>query len=63
MQETRTESESITIPAEAAVQLVNLFYDKNNNFPENSVDYFCWKKSINDVFQYLEEIKKEVKKL
>jgi hypothetical protein len=44
-------------------ELLKKFYDKNNNYPEKSYDYFCHKKSIIDAKEFLKEVDKELSKL
>ena len=46
-----------------AKDLVNKFYSKNNNYSEKSLDYFIYKKSINDAKEFIKEVNKEIKKL
>ncbi len=46
-----------------AKNLVNGFYIINNNYPEKSLDYFDYKKSVIDAKSFLIEIKKELNKL
>ena len=46
-----------------AKNLVNYFYIINNNYFENSLDYFEYKKSVIDAKIFLIEIKKELNKL
>ena len=46
-----------------AKDLVNKFYSKNNNYPEKSLDYFIYKKSIDDAKEFLKEVNTEIKKI
>ncbi len=46
-----------------AKNLVNDFYIVNNNYPEKSLDYFDYRKSLIDAKSFLIEIKKELNKL
>jgi|TARA_R110001599_G_scaffold11116_3_gene53384 hypothetical protein len=46
-----------------AKNLVNCFYNINNNYPEKSLDYFDYEKSIIEAKSFLLEIKKEINKL
>ncbi len=46
-----------------AKNLVNDFYIINNNYPEKSLDYFQFRKSVFEAKSFLLEIKKEINKL
>ena len=46
-----------------AKDLVNKFYSKNNKYPEKSLDYFIYKKSIDDAKEFIKEVITEIKKI